>query len=354
MNLSEYGNTESQVVTAGLNLGRVITVSHQTFTVVTEFGRFHAEISGRLRNLAMTAEDLPTVGDWVQLRLPANREDVAYIERLNERHSVFLRKTAGRQIDAQLVAANIDWLLLCMALDHNFNVRRLERYLAVAAASGAKPSVVLTKADQARDLSAQLAEVDAVLPPQTPVIICDATRADGLAELANFMQPRQTYALIGSSGVGKTTLINHLSHQVVGETQAVRASDSHGRHTTTTRQLMVLPNQSIVIDTPGMRELGLMDADVAATFDDIVQLAQHCRFSDCTHQQEPGCAVQAAIATGEVDATRLRSYQELQQEASVNTQLRGKAREQAKIKRMFGSKKQMQAVRKASRHHQKY
>lgn len=349
MTLTEYGNTETQPITAGLNLGRVVTVSHQTYTVITELGNYYAEIAGRLRNLAMSPEDLPTVGDWVQLRLPANREDVAYIERLNERSSVFLRKTAGRKHDAQLVAANVDWLLLCMALDHNFNVRRLERYLAVARASGAKPAVVLTKADQAKDLITQLDKVGAVLPDQTPVLLCDATQPKGLQELAEFMEPQLTYALIGSSGVGKTTLINRLSGQIKGETQAVRTGDSHGRHTTTSRQLIVLPNQSIVIDTPGMRELGLVDADVDATFEDIMQLAQHCRFNDCTHTKEPGCAVQQAITEGVLPPARLESFQRLQQEADQNTQLRGKAREQAKIKRMFGSKKQMRAVIQASR-----
>ncbi len=349
MTLTEYGNTASEPLTVGLNLGRVISVSHQTYTVITELGKYHAEVAGRLHNLAMSPEDLPTVGDWVQLRLPVNLEDVAYIERLNDRSSVFLRKTAGRKHDAQLVAANVDWLLLCMALDHNFNVRRLERYLAVAKASGAKPAVVLTKADLSADLITQLDQVDAVLPDQTPVLLCDATQPAGLEELADFMQPQQTYALIGSSGVGKTTLINQLSGEIKGETQAVRTRDSHGRHTTTSRELMVLPNLSIVIDTPGMRELGLVDADVEGAFADITQLAQHCRFNDCTHTNEPGCAVQQAIAEGELPLARLDSFLRLQQEADQNTQLRGKAREQAKIKRMFGSKKQMRAVIQASR-----
>lgn len=349
MNLFKYGNLETQSLTAGLALGRVVAVSHRNSVVETLVGRYRAQVAGRLANLAMGPEDFPTVGDWVQLRLPANREDVAYIERLNTRSSVFMRKAAGRQSAAQLVAANIDWVLLCMALDHNFNVRRLERYLAVANASGARAAVVLTKADQAQNLLVQLAQVDQVIPSGTPVMVCDATTPTGLAELAAFMQPQLTYALLGSSGVGKTTLINHLSGQVVSATQAVRAGDDHGRHTTTMRQLLVLPNQSIVIDTPGMRELGLIDADLDATFADVLALAAQCRFNDCTHQQEPGCAVRAAIAAGTLAAERLASYQRLQQEAQTNTQLRGKVREQAKIARMFGSKKQMQALRKAVR-----
>lgn len=349
MNLSQYGNITTQPLATGLSLGRVVALSHQILTVVTQAGRFQAQLAGRLVNFARDPEDFPTVGDWVQLRLPQNREDVAYIERLNPRASVFLRKAAGRQNAAQLIAANVDWVLLCMALDHNFNLRRLERYLAVAAASGAKPAVVLTKADQTHALEAQLAQVAALVSTPTPLIVCDATKPDGLAALADFMQPSQTYALLGSSGVGKTTLINQLSGKVVGATQAVRVSDAHGRHTTTSRQLLVLPNGSIVIDTPGMRELGLLDADVNATFNDILALAAQCRFKDCTHQHEPGCAVLAAIASGALRQARLDSFLQLQQEAATNTQLRGKAREQAKIKRMFGSQKQMQAMRKASR-----
>lgn len=235
-----------------------------------------------------------------------------------------------------------------MALDANFNLRRLERYLAVAAASGAQAAIVLTKADQASDLAAQQAAI-ATISGTTPVLVCDATKAAGLASLAAFMQPRLTYAFLGSSGVGKSTLINGLLGQPTLATQAVRTNDAHGRHTTTTRQLLRLPNGSLVIDTPGMRELGLLAADVDATFADIQALAANCRFKDCTHQQEPGCAVQAALLAGTLTAERLHSYQTLKNEQAQNTELRGKTRENAKINRMFGSKKQMKAMMKAVR-----
>ncbi|WP_230678517.1 ribosome small subunit-dependent GTPase A [Lacticaseibacillus zhaodongensis] len=329
-------------------MARVIATSHMQYTVVTAAGQFQAQLAGRLTNLASGPEDLPTVGDWVQLRLPANETDAAIIERLNARSTVFLRKTAGRRSGAQLVAANIDWLLLCMALDANFNIRRLERYLAVAATSGAQAAIVLTKADQAQNLAEQLTAVAAV-SASAPLLICDATKADGVQELKDFMQPRLTYAFLGSSGVGKSTLINRLLGADKIATQAVRASDAHGRHTTTARQLLHLPNGSLVIDTPGMRELGLLSADVDNTFADIQALAENCCFNDCTHQHEPGCAVQAAVATGELPAERLASYQRLKAEQSRNNNLRGKERENAKITRMFGGKKQMKAMIKASR-----
>ncbi|WP_235995258.1 ribosome small subunit-dependent GTPase A [Secundilactobacillus yichangensis] len=311
--LTEYGASEAQELANGLDLARIIATSHQQYTIVTDSGQFRAQLAGRLLNMATEAEDFPTVGDWVQVRLPDNQADAATIERLNDRTTVFLRKAAGRRSDAQLVAANIDWLFLCMALDANFNVRRLERYLAVAAASGAQAAIVLTKADKTSELAEQLAAV-ADVSGDSEVIVCDATRDTGLTELTAFMQPRLTYAFLGSSGVGKTTLINHLLGTATLATNEVRENDAHGRHTTTARQLIKLPNGSLVIDTPGMRELGLLDADIDNTFADIAELAKKCRFSDCTHQHEPGCAVQQAIVDGELSEERLVSYQQLQAE----------------------------------------
>jgi ribosome biogenesis GTPase len=348
LNLNEYGAAHAQKTVTGLMLARIIGTSHQTYTIVTAAGQLQAQMAGRLVNQALAPEDFPTVGDWVQVRLPDNLADVALIERLNKRQTVFMRKTAGRRSAGQLVAANIDWLCLCMALDANFNLRRLERYLSVAAASGAQAAIVLTKADQAQDLAAQQIAVTNI-SGAVPILVCDATQTDGLATLAAFMQPQLTYAFLGSSGVGKSTLINGLLGSTQLTTQAVRSSDAHGRHTTTARQLLQLPNGSLVIDTPGMRELGLLDADVEATFTDIQVLAAQCRFKDCTHQHEAGCAVQKAIATGNLAIARFKSYQALQTEQLQNTELRGKARELAKVNRMFGSKKQMKTMMKAAR-----
>lgn len=349
--LTEYGASEAQTLTSGLSLARVLATSHQQYTILTEQGQYPAQVAGRLLNFATGPEDFPTVGDWVQVRLPDNQADAATIERLNERTTVFLRKSAGRRSTAQLVAANVDWLLLCMALDANFNVRRLERYLAIAAASGAQSAIVLTKADKTSELTEQLTAVAAV-SEDTDVMVCDATTAAGMTELTAFMQPGLTYAFLGSSGVGKTTLINHLLGTQSLATAAVRTTDDHGRHTTTARQLVKLPNGSLVIDTPGMRELGLLEADLDSTFSDIIELAKRCRFNDCTHQQEPGCAVLQAVADGKLAEARLASYRQLQDE-QANNQLRGKARENAKVERMFGGKKQMKAFKEAVRRKRK-
>lgn len=332
-------------LTSSLSLGRVISVNRTLLTVAADEKIAQATLAGRLLNTAFEAEDYPTVGDWVGIREVA---DTAVVERLLPRQSLLMRKAAGRTSSAQLIAANVDVLLICMALDQNFNLRRLERYLSLAHASGAQATVVLTKADQASDLENQLLTVSAIAG-SSPVIVCNAVATDGLQSLEKLLKPRLTYALIGSSGVGKSTLINRLLGNGTLATQAVRQSDAHGRHTTTGRDLFQLPTGSLVIDTPGMRELGLLDADVAATFQDILALAVDCKFHNCTHTHEPGCAVQAAVNNGQLDAQRLRNYQQLTDEQAQNADLRGRAREAAKINRMFGSKKAMKAAMQQAR-----
>jgi ribosome biogenesis GTPase len=350
LNLQNYGLTPELSSAAAaakpLVLARVISVNRTLYRVVAEAGEFSASVTGRLTNIAMGPEDYPTVGDWVLLRLPANAADAGSIERLLPRRSVFARKAAGRTSATQLVAANIDTVFICMALDGDFNERRVERYLAVANASGAQPVVVLTKADLSADVASQEAIIAAIAGPEVAVLTVDATSAAGILPLIALIEAGRTYAFIGSSGVGKSTLINHLLGRDELATGAIRASDAHGRHTTTGRELLLLPSGGIVIDTPGMRELGIVDAAIDETFADITELAQSCRFNDCTHGSEPGCAVQVAIAAGTLDAARLTSYQRLQTEQAENIALRGKARELAKINRMFGSKKQMHQMMK--------
>lgn len=349
--LDAYGLTDELATAAqgtGLTLGRVIGQSRNQYAVETAQGLIKAQVSGRMMNFAFGPEDYPAEGDWVLLQQPANTDDPGIIERLLPRTTVFTRKAAGTTSNLQVVAANVDVLFLCMAMDGNFNLRRMERYLAVARDSGATPCVVLTKADLATDFAAQITAVTAIAG-DARVIVCDATSADGWQELTALIQAGQTYAFLGSSGVGKSTLINRLLGQDLLATGGIRTADAHGRHTTTSRELLLLPSGGIVIDTPGMRELAIAFADVDAAFTDITELAQSCKFRDCTHTQEPGCAVQQAIADGTLDAARFKSYVQLQQEQHANVELRGKAREHAKIEKMFGSKKNLKAAMRTAK-----
>lgn len=348
--LTAYGLTADMTTTnaLGLTIGRVVAQSRNLYGVQTAAVRVQAQVSGRMQNIAFGPEDFPTVGDWVLLRMPASLQDAGIIERLVPRQSVFTRKAAGTTSNLQVVAANVDTLFLCMALDGNFNLRRLERYLAVARDSGATPVVVLTKADLATDFANQLTAVTATAG-DAQVLVCDATKVDGWQELQACIHPGRTYAFLGSSGVGKSTLINRLLGRDELATGGIRLADAHGRHTTTSRQLIVLPSGGIVIDTPGMRELAIVAADLDSTFSDITDLARGCKFNDCTHTREPGCAVQAAIAAGELDPKRLRSFHQLQAEQKENKELRGRAREHAKIEKMFGSKKSMKAAMRTAK-----
>ncbi|WP_127849114.1 ribosome small subunit-dependent GTPase A [Lacticaseibacillus hulanensis] len=332
----------------GLTLGRVAQQGRNLYSVQTEDVRVQAQVSGRYRNIAFGPKDYPAVGDWVQVRMPDNPGDNGIIERLLPRSSQFTRKAAGTTSNLQVVAANVDALFLCMAMDGNFNLRRLERYMAVAKDSGTTPVVVLTKADLATDFAQQVEDVAAIAGDAT-VLICDATRADGWQELQSAIEPGKTYAFLGSSGVGKSTLINRLLGSDELATGGIREDDAHGRHTTTSRQLLLVPGGGIVIDTPGMRELAIAQADVDGAFADILALAANCRFNDCSHTVEPGCAVQAAIADGTLAPARFSSYQQLQAEGAANTQLRGRAREHAKIEKMFGSKKNMVTIMRADK-----
>jgi ribosome biogenesis GTPase len=272
-----------------------------------------ATLTGRLRSDAALPIDRPAVGDWVALQ-PIDSAR-AVIHSVLPRRSAFVRQVAGRRSDQQVVAANIDVVFLVAGLDGDFNLRRLERYLTLAHASGASPVVLLNKADLCAEIDARLREVDAIAP-STPVHAVSALDGDGLQAVRAHLHAGRTAALLGSSGVGKSTLLNTLLGRVQQTTQSVRESDDRGRHTTTHRELFVLPDGGIVIDTPGMRELQLPAGsdDLSDTFADIEELAGACRFGDCAHESEPGCAVRAAIDKGEIDARRWAGFQKLQRE----------------------------------------
>lgn len=299
---------------AGLAPARVLVEHREHYRVVVDGLELPAEVSGRFRHEARARAEFPTVGDFVAVQRSMG-EGPALIQGVIPRRSVFRRRAAGEVDEAQVVAANIDVVFIVTAFDHDFNLRRLERYLTLAWESNARPVVLINKADLCEDIDARLAEV-APITLSVPVHPLSARGADGLEPITAYLAPGRTIGLIGSSGVGKSTLINQLLGVELQDTQAVRESDSRGRHTTTHRELFVLPGGGMLIDTPGMREIQLWLADegLDATFRDIEVFARRCRFKDCVHQAEPGCAVRAAVESGELEPERLASYEKLGRE----------------------------------------
>jgi ribosome biogenesis GTPase len=271
-----------------------------------------ARVAGRLRQ---ETEALPGVGDWVALDASPGPDGAAVIQRILERRTVFMRAAAGRKPRPQVVAANVDVVFVVCGLDEDFNLHRIERYVARVWASGALPVVVLSKADLVEDARVRADEVVANAPGVAVLTIC-AKRGEGLAELRTHLAPGRTVALVGSSGAGKSTLVNALLGEERMNTGAVRASDGRGKHVTSHRQLVLLPAGGLLIDTPGMRELQLLDeAGLEAAFDDVAALAQRCRFTDCGHGEEPGCAVRGAVEAGTLEPDRFAHFLKLGQEA---------------------------------------
>ncbi len=347
MNLQHLGwnaRTESLFLPhreAGLVPARVSREDRDRYEVLDGSGARSAGLAGRLRHEARTRAELPAVGDWVALRPGAASS--AVIEAVLPRTGAFTRKVAGDRAEEQVVAANVDTLFLVAGLDHDFNPRRLERYLAAAWECGAEPVVVLNKADLAADPAARVAETGAVAPGAA-VVALSALAREGLDGLARWLVPGRTVALLGSSGAGKSTLVNALLGEERLATGAVRADDSRGRHTTTHRQLVPLPSGALLLDTPGMRELQLWAGgeSLDGAFPEIAALAEGCRFRDCRHEREPGCAVLAAAESGALDADRLASWRKLQKELewlARRTDARARAEEEAKWKAIHQSMK---------------
>jgi len=286
---------------------RVSAQHRGEYDVLTERGEQRARVTGRLRHEAASAADLPAVGDWVALQDET-------IQAVLERRSAFLRKAAWSQTEAQVLAANVDTVFVVTGLDGDFSPRRIERYLTLAWESGATPALVLTKADLCEDPFARLLEAEQVAFGVPAHVISNVT-GEGIDELAAHLLPAKTVALLGSSGVGKSSLANRLLGHEVQATKEL-AGDGTGRHTTTSRQLLQLPGGALLVDTPGLREIQLWDADegIHEAFADVDELAAECRFNDCAHMREPGCAVQAAIDEGRLPRERLQSYRALQRE----------------------------------------
>lgn len=276
-----------------------------------------AECTGKFLHQTTAIADMPAVGDWVAIEPRQGDDTRALIHAVLPRRTKFSRKAAGEQVIEQVVAANVDTVFLVSALDANFNLRRIERYLAAARASGAQPVVVLNKSDLTKQAAARRAEVETIAHG-APIVLTSALRRGGVKPLAPWLQPRSTVAFLGSSGVGKSTLINELVGEERLPVQEVRDIDGKGRHTTTARELVRSDDGVLIIDTPGMRELQPWQADEAISdvFADIRDLVLRCRFSNCTHGNEPGCAVTAGLADGTLDLVRWQSFLRLQRETA--------------------------------------
>lgn len=275
-------------------------------------GRCTATVSGAFRHAAAGKADFPVVGDWVAI---TDTKGKVVIHHMLTRMSAFIRKIPGKRTREQIVSSNIDLACIVCGLDNDYNLQRIERYLMVAWESGATPAVILNKCDLTDDATACVAEVKAAAL-DVPVLLTSAVTGEGLQDLNALFTPGITGALLGSSGAGKSTIINALLGSSIQEIGDVREDDSRGRHTTTFREMFMLPSGGLMIDTPGMRELGLWSNEgIEETFDDISTLAQHCRFRNCSHANEPGCAVLAAVEDETLDARRYESFFKLQSEA---------------------------------------
>jgi len=332
----------------GLVPGRVLTATREIYRLATPHGELAGELSGRLRFASDSPADLPAVGDWIAARTYPG-DDLAVVDAVLPRRTALVRRAAGRRDEAQLLAANVDLLLVAAPLGGDLRARRIERFLALAREAGVPPAVVLTKADLAADPAPAFAAAREIAGG-APVVAVSAVTGHGLEDLSALLVPRATAALLGPSGAGKSTLVNALLGQERQATREVRDADRRGRHATTHRELFALSSGALLVDTPGLRELALWDAadGIAATFDEVSALAPACRFRDCRHEAEPGCAVREAAGAGGLDAARIAAWEKLRREEEALEMRRtlGPARaERLRWKRIMGGAKGPEKLR---------
>lgn len=352
MDLNKIGfNEELKSALAHLNkegiiAGRVALEHKRIYRIFTEFGELLCEVSGKLSFEAVGREDYPAVGDWVAV-LPRLNEGKGTIMAVLPRKSKFSRKTAGQTTEEQIVAANVDTIFLVNSLNEDLNLRRIERYLTLTWESGANPVILLTKSELSNNVEDSVALIEAVAFG-VPVIAVSVHENRGLDLLNDYLQPQKTIALLGSSGVGKSTLTNYLLGYEKQAVQTIREDDDKGRHTTTYREMLVLPNGCVLIDTPGMRELQLWNssAGILESFTDIEELAENCRFRDCGHMGEANCAVKQAIEDGELESGRLNSYFKMKRELAYLDRKQNKKAQSDEKKKWKSIKKTIKAKRK--------
>jgi ribosome biogenesis GTPase len=337
--LEQYGYTEfyeNQITKEdgikNLVPARVIEIHRKVFKIVSEYGESTARLKGAVFYVENTLVEYPAIGDFVMIQKNNNGDDIIF--RVLNRKSYFSRANPSLGMGEQIVATNFDYVFLMESLNKDFNLAKLERYLSVAWESGGTPVVILTKSDLCENVNEYVEKVEGIAPGVNIFPISSYT-GEGLEELTSYIKPQKTVVFLGSSGIGKSSLVNALAGKEIMDTKSIREEDSRGRHTTTHRQLILLSNEILIIDTPGMRELGIWNATdgVSETFSDVEELSKQCRFSNCNHESEPGCAVKEALENGTLSGLRWKNYLKLRREAKFMEHKAKIAKQTSKIKK---------------------